>query len=99
MTLRVRRVLKLVDELNLDASELRALRTELGEREECIVDLEGASEQERASLLTIKGRLDSVLRGETKTLTMAEGNAIAREDLRKRRQIAGAPAEPSSSSR
>ncbi len=91
VTSRVRRILKLVDELDLDPSELCALRRELDEREECVVDLAGTSEQERASLLTIKGRIDSVLRGETKTLTMTEGNALVREELRKRRQLAGTP--------
>jgi hypothetical protein len=87
VTSRVRRILKLVDELELDQAELRALRAELDEREKCVVDLEGASPAERASLVTIKGRVDPNLRGEAKTLSMAEGNAIVREELGKRRQL------------
>jgi hypothetical protein len=99
VTSRVRRILKLVDELKLDASELRVLRAELNEREDCVVDLDGASEQERASLLAIKGRIDPILRGKAKMLTMAEGNAIVREELRQRRHLAGSPSTARSASR
>ncbi len=93
MSPRVRKVLKLVDELELDAAERRAVRVELDAREECIVDLDGADDEQRAFLLELKRRVDTILRGEAKTLTMAEANAFVREELRKRRaaRAAGSP--------
>lgn len=86
MTSRVRRVLKLVEQLELDSSEVRELRAELGGYEECVVDLDGADEQEREELLTIKRRVDQFLRGEVQPVSMAEANAFVRAELRKRRE-------------
>jgi hypothetical protein len=76
----------LVDELELDPDELRALRDELDARGECVVDVDGADEQERKLLLTVKGRIDAAARGETKMVSMTEADRIVREKLRSRRQ-------------
>lgn len=99
MTSRVRRVLELVDELDLDASELGELRAGLSAREECVVDLHGADEEERAFLLDLKRRVDSILRGAAKTLSVAEANKIVREELRQRRERAASGERPTRSGR
>ena len=52
---------------------------------ECIIDLTGASDEERIFLVGLKRRIDTVLRGEAKLVTMAEANAFAQGELRKRR--------------
>ena len=86
MTSRVRRALKLLDELELAPAEVRELREELAGREECVVNLEAAADdQERKLLLTIKGRVDAYLRGETKPLSAAEGAKLYRQMRRERR--------------
>jgi hypothetical protein len=36
----------------------------------------------------IEARIDPLRRGEAKTLTMAEGDAVVREELRRRRRLA-----------
>ncbi len=70
---RVRRVLKLVDELELDPGELRALRAELDARGECVINLEACKDDhERALARTIKQRIDAAARGETQSLSMPE---------------------------
>jgi hypothetical protein len=70
---RVRRVLKLVDELELDAEERRALRAELDAREACEIDLDAcADDQERALARAIKQRIDAAARGETQSLSMPQ---------------------------
>ncbi len=67
---RVRRVLKLVDELELDAEERRALRAELDAREACEIDLDAcADDRERALARAIKQRIDAAARGETQSLS------------------------------
>ena len=86
MTSRVRRVLKLVEQLELAPAEVHELRAELIGYEGCEVDLEGADEDEQKELLTIKRRVDQFLRGEVQPETMAQANAFVRAELRKRRQ-------------
>lgn len=92
MTSRVRRVLRLVDELELDPAELHSLRDELDARKECVVDLDACkTEEDRQLALTIKNRIDAFNRGEAKTLTMAEANTFVRAELRRRRQAQPSP--------
>lgn len=80
MSPRLRRVLKLVDELELDRDELRTLRAELDARDACQIDLEACADgSERALAKTIKRRIDAAARGETKTISMTDANAILRE--------------------
>jgi hypothetical protein len=73
-----------VDELELDPVELRTLRAGLQLRDEGVIDLEGASPEERASLVALKRRM----RGETETLSMTEADAVVRDTLQERRQRA-----------
>jgi hypothetical protein len=85
-------VLRLVDELELDADEIRSLRDELDTRKECLVDLAACTtEDDRQLALTIKKRIDASRRGETKMLTLAEANAFVRAELRRRRQAQPSP--------
>ena len=88
---RVRKVLKLVDALELDAEELRTLRTELDARGECEVDLSGCTNSERKLALTIKKRIDMAARGQTAMVSMAEATQVLRErrKARGRRPSAG----------
>jgi hypothetical protein len=89
---RVRKVLKLVDELELDPAELRALRAELDARGECEIDLDACeNEDERQLALTIKRRIDAAARGETTIVSMADASRILRErrKARGRRPSAG----------
>jgi hypothetical protein len=85
-TARVRRVLKLVDELELDQEELRALRKELDARGECEIDLAACTDAaERTLARTIKRRIDAAARGETRMVPMAEAHKILRERRKARR--------------
>lgn len=85
---RVRRVLKLVDELELDAEELRALRAELDARGECVIDLDAcADEGERQLARTIKRRVEAAARGETRMVSMTEADKVLR-DRRAARRVA-----------
>ena len=88
---RIRKVLKLVDELELDAAELRALRAELDARGECEVDLEACADaDERGLALKIKKRIDAAARGDTPMVSMTEASRILRERRKTRgRQSAG----------
>jgi hypothetical protein len=80
---RVRRILKLVDELELEPAEVRALRVELGAREECEIDLDAcANEDERQLALAIKQRIDAAARGEAKLVPISDVMKRAREGLR-----------------
>ena len=81
---RVSRVLHLVDELELDAEELRVLRDELAVRQECEIDLEACkTEEDRALAVTIKRRIDAVARGEAKLVPVADVLKSARHELRR----------------
>lgn len=83
---RVSRVLHLVDELDLDRKELRALRDELDARQECEIDVDACkTEEDRALARTIKRRIDAAARGETRLVSSAEAMRIARQGLRRRR--------------
>jgi hypothetical protein len=82
---RVRKVLKLVDELALDVSEIRLLRAELDARGESIVDLSTADADERTLALTIKNRIDAAARGSAPLVTMKEAARV----LRARRKTRG----------
>ncbi|MFI5297969.1 MAG: hypothetical protein ACHREM_07705 [Polyangiales bacterium] len=83
MTPRLRRVMKLVDELQLDSEELRTLSRELSARSECIVDLDVArSPEERALMVTVKSRVDKVMSGEAKTYSVAETTRYVRDRLK-----------------
>jgi len=80
-------VLELVDELQLDPAEVRSLRDELDAREECVLDLGACkTEEDRELAVTVKKRVDAFTRGETKPLTIAQGNAVVRAELRRRRR-------------
>ena len=94
MTSRVRRVLELVEQLELAPAEVHELRAELIGYEGCDVDLEGADKDEQKELLTIKRRVDQFLRGEVQPVTMAQANAFVRAELRKLRQGKKAAARP-----
>lgn len=60
---RIRKVWKLVDELELDSAELRALRAELDARGECEIDHDAcANDEERALAQKIKTRRHAVRR-------------------------------------
>jgi hypothetical protein len=83
---RVRQVLKLVDELELDQKELGALRKELDARGECEIDLAACTDgAERDLARTIKRRIDAAARGETRMVSMADANKILRERRKARR--------------
>jgi hypothetical protein len=83
---RIRRVLKLVDELELDQEELLILRKELDARGECEIDLAACTDAaERALARTIKRRIDAAARGQTPMVTMAEADKILRERRKARR--------------
>lgn len=84
-------MLKLVDELELDDDELRALRAELDARGECEVDLDAcADDDERKLALKIKNRIDAAARGATPTISMTEASRVLRERRKARgRQSAG----------
>jgi hypothetical protein len=76
---RVRKVLKLLDELELDADELRELRAELDARGECEVDLDACADENERSLATkIKRRIDAAARGDTPMVSMPEATRILR---------------------
>lgn len=81
---RVRKVLKLVDELELDSIELRALRSELDARSECEIDLAACKdEDDRQLAVTIKRRIDAHARGELELVSMADVMKTGREELRR----------------
>jgi hypothetical protein len=85
-TQRIRRVLKLVDQLELDQNELRILRKELDTRGECEIDLAACADAtERELARTIKRRIDAAARGESRMVSMAEADRV----LRERRQARG----------
>ena len=88
---RIRKVLKLVDDLELDAEELRALRAELDARGECEVDLDAcADDNERALAMKIKTRIDTAARGATPMVSMSEATRVLRERRKARaRQSSG----------
>jgi len=95
MVSRVRRVLRLVDELELDPKELGELRDEIEQRRECVLNLEGVTDEaERALLVAVKDRVDAFFRGETKPLTLAEGTKVYRQ-MRRERGVHRAPARRS----
>lgn len=94
MTSRVRRVLKLVEQLELAPAEVHELRAELIGYEGCEVDLEGADDAEQNELLTIKRRVDQFLRGDVQPVTMAQAEAFVRAELRRRRKGKKATARP-----
>lgn len=80
---RVRRVLKVVDELELDAQELLALRTELETRQDCVIDLDACADpEERRLARTIKERIDAVARGDAKLVPIGDILRGARDALR-----------------
>ena len=85
---RIRKVLKLVDELELDSEELRALRAELDARGECEIDLDACTtDEERALAQKIKTRIDAAARGKTPMVSMTEASRV----LRERRKTRGRP--------
>ncbi|MGH7285193.1 MAG: hypothetical protein ACRELY_27030 [Polyangiaceae bacterium] len=89
---RIRKVLKLVDELELDGEELRTLRAELDARGECEVDLAAcANDDERKLAQTIKTRIDAAARGTTPMVSMTDASRILRDrrKARARRSNAG----------
>ena len=89
MSPRIRRVLKLVEELELDGQEISELRAELDARKGCEIDLEGCNtSQERALAETIKRRIDAAARGETRTVSISDANRVLRERQRARRSAA-----------
>jgi hypothetical protein len=86
---RIRRVLKLVDELELEPEELRGLRAELDARGESVVNLDACKdESERALALVLKRRIDAAARGETSLVSMSEADKFLR-DRRKGRLVTG----------
>ncbi len=81
---RVRHVLHLVDELELDGDELRSLCHELDERQGCEVDLtECSTAEERELAMMLKCRIDAVARGETALVPMSDVMKQARGELRR----------------
>jgi hypothetical protein len=82
---RVRKVLKLVDELALDADELRELRAELDARGESEADLHACADaDERRLAVKIKSRIDAAARGDTRMVSMPEAAQILRERRKSR---------------
>ena len=78
MSPRIRRVLKLVEELELDGAEL--LREELDARKACEIDVEACVDPADLALAkTIKRRIDAAACGETTMLSMTEANGILRD--------------------
>jgi len=83
---RIRRVLKLVEELELDGAELNALRAELDALKGCEIEPDACADPaDRALAETIKRRIDAAARGETRMVTMVEANGILRARQRARR--------------
>jgi hypothetical protein len=82
---RVSRVLSLVEELGLDAQELRALRTELDAREGAEIDHDARKTLEDRELASMLKRRIDAARGERRLNPMAAGMKIARQGLRRRR--------------
>jgi hypothetical protein len=88
MSPRIRRVLSLVEKLELNAQELRELRSELEVRGGCEIEPSACADPgERVLAETVKRRIDAAARGETRMLTMSEANAIL-ADRRKGRRVA-----------
>jgi hypothetical protein len=84
---RVRRVLKVVDDLALDPQELLALRAELETRQGCVIDLGACSgPEERKLAQAIKQRIDAVARGDAKLVPISDilRGAATRSARRKR---------------
>lgn len=80
---RVRRVLEVVDALDLDAQELLALRAELETRQDCVIDLDACADPgERKLARTIKERIDAVARGDAKLVPIGDIMKGARDALR-----------------
>jgi hypothetical protein len=80
---RVRRVLKVVDALDLDAQELLALRAELEARQDCVIDLDACADPgERKLARAIKERIDAVTRGDAKLVPIGDILKGARDALR-----------------
>ncbi len=89
MSPRIRRVLKLVEELELDGAELTELRAELDARRGCAIDLEACTDPADLALAkTIKRRIDAAARGESTMVTMTEANGILRDRQKARRAAA-----------
>ena len=89
MSPRIRRVLKLVEELELDGKELRELRAELDVRGGCEIEPAACVDpSDRALAGTIKRRIDAAARGETQMVTMAQANVILRDRRKARRAAA-----------
>jgi len=81
---RIGRVLHLVDELELDPAELRALRDEIDARQECLLDLDAAkTDDERELAVTIKQRIDAHARGAAELVPISNVMKVARDEVRR----------------
>ncbi len=81
---RVRRILHLVDELDLDRAELRALREELDLRQGCEIDLDACKTPEERELASeIKRRIDDATQGSVELVPVTELLKRGREELRR----------------
>jgi hypothetical protein len=83
---RVRRVLKVVDDLALDAEEILALRAELETRQACALDLDACADPEERTLAqAIKKRIDALARGDARLVPIGDIVKGARDALREAR--------------
>jgi hypothetical protein len=75
---RVRRALRLVDELELKPEEMREFVTELAHRPACIVDWDKVQSEDRELVELVERRLNNP---SGPMVSMAEANRMAREHL------------------
>jgi hypothetical protein len=81
---RVRRILHLVDELDLDRTEIRALRDELDLRQECELDLDACKTPEDHTLASeLKRRVDAAAQGHVELVPIADLLKRGRDELRR----------------
>ena len=81
---RVRRVLHLVDELDLNRAELCALREELDLRQGCEIDIDACKPpEEREFASEIKRRMDDSTQGSVEIVPVTELLKRGREELRR----------------
>lgn len=80
---RLKKVLRLVDELELDSREIDSLCDELSARKGCVVDLSKCrNEEEKELVLLAKSRIESIENGSAEVLSEREFMRRVREHVR-----------------
>jgi hypothetical protein len=74
---RVRRVMRLVDELEMDPREVQELTQELNQRPACVIEWDKVAPEDRELVTLVEKRMN----GPSELLPIADMNRVARERL------------------